>query len=55
MATSSFYKAFVVQDAQSIKTFINDYNTPKKITVSNRNYDVSSKKGIELLKRKLSD
>ncbi|BBV00364.1 hypothetical protein AB6H26_08360 [Providencia hangzhouensis] len=54
MATSSFSKDFVVKNHKDIDNFLENYNKPQKVSVPNRDYEASSKKGIQSLKRKLS-
>ena len=55
MATASFDRSFVVNDQESIKKIHDDLAQPKLIKVKVRNYKADSKKGIQLLKQRLSN
>ncbi|WP_133493130.1 hypothetical protein [Alcanivorax sp. 24] len=55
MATASFDKSFVVKDKQSIDQIHQDMANPRHIKVKKRDYTAESKRGIELLKQRLSD
>lgn len=55
MATTSFDKDFKVADDKVIKMFKMAAANPRKITVKKRNYESDKSKGIQLLKRQLSN
>lgn len=55
MATASFDKSFVVHDKQSIDRIHQDLANPRHIKVKKRDYKAESKRGIQLLKQRLSN
>jgi len=54
MATVSFEKSFVVKDEESIKRIQYDLTHPRMVTIPKRDYRLDSKRGIKLLKQRLS-
>jgi len=54
MATSSFDKTFVVVDRGAASRFASDVAKPEKVVVNRRDIDAESKRGLALLKRRLS-
>jgi hypothetical protein len=54
MATVSFDKSFVVRDEESIKRIQYDLEHPFTVRGPKRDYKAESKRGIELLKQRLS-
>ena len=54
MATSSFYKNFVVSNPSAIKNLNKALDRPRKIESSDRDYESDKQKAIELFKRSLS-
>ncbi len=55
MATTSFDKSFDVVDDATISSFIRNAKKPRQISVNKRNYNSDKKKGISLLKQRLSN
>lgn len=56
MATTSFTKNFIVNDHNAVKALIEAFENPQKVVVTEkRNLEEDNKRGIELLKRKLSN
>jgi hypothetical protein len=54
MATVSFDKGFVVRDKESIDRIHYDLKHPRIVRIKKRNYKAESKRGIRLLKQRLS-
>jgi hypothetical protein len=54
MATVSFDKSFVVRDEESIKQIHYDLEHPRPVRIPKRDYRADSKRGIQLLKQRLS-
>lgn len=55
MATASFDKSFVVKDKRSIDQLQKDLANPRHIEVKARDYKAENKRGVELLKQRLSN
>ena len=55
MATASFDKTFVVNDKQSIDRIHQDLANPRYIKVQKRDYEAENKRGIQLLRQRLSN
>lgn len=55
MATASFEKRFVVKDKESIDRIHQDLVNPRLVRVKKRDYRAENARGIQLLKRQLSN
>lgn len=55
MATASFDKGFVVKDKESIERIHYDLAHPHVVQITKRDYKAESKRGIKLLKQRLSN
>lgn len=56
MATTSFTKHFVVKDPNAVKALVESFERPQKVVITTkRNLEKDNKRGIESLKRKLSN
>lgn len=55
MATASFEKSFVVTDEQSVKQIRESLANPRQIKAKKRDYRAENKRGIQLLKQRLSN
>ena len=55
MATVSFDKSFVVRDEESIERIHRDLEHPRVVRVATRDFKEENKRGIKLLKQRLSN
>lgn len=55
MATVSFNKNFVVSNSNAIRMITEDFANPRFVEIKKRDLEVESTKGIQLLKKRLSN